>query len=91
VGNGIAAPTRVTNIRPEYSPEALAAKVEGIVVLDACIGTDGRVDDARVSRSVPLLDQSALDAIWQWEFTPTLLNGEPVPVVITFTVNFTLK
>jgi TonB family protein len=91
VGNGIAAPTRVTNIRPEYSPEALAAKVEGIVVLDACIGADGRVDDARVSRSVPLLDQSALDAIWQWEFTPTLLNGEPVPVVITFTVNFTLK
>jgi protein TonB len=47
--------------------------------------------DARLLRSIPLLDAAALDAVRQWEFTPTLLNGNPVPVVMTVTVNFTLR
>ena len=50
-----------------------------------------RVQDARVLRSIPLLDQAALDAVKQWEFTPTLLNGVPVPVIMTVTVQFTLS
>jgi protein TonB len=49
------------------------------------------VQDARVLRSIPLLDQAALDAVNQWEFTPTLLNGVPVPVIMTVTVQFTLS
>ena len=52
---------------------------------------DGRVKDAKILRSIPLLDQAALDAVKQWEFTPTLLNGVPVPVIMTVTVNFTLQ
>jgi protein TonB len=49
------------------------------------------VQDARVLRSIPLLDQAALDAVKQWEFTPTLLNNVPVPVIMTVTVQFTLS
>ena len=51
----------------------------------------GRVKDAKVLRSIPLLDQAALDAVKQWVYTPTLLNGVPVPVIMTVTVNFTLQ
>ena len=47
--------------------------------------------DAKVLRSIPLLDQAALDAVKQWVFTPTLLNNVPVPVIMTVTVNFTLQ
>ena len=56
----------------------------------ATIGADGRVIDARVLRSIPLLDQAALDAVRQWEFTPTLLNGVATPIIMTVTVNFSL-
>ena len=45
--------------------------------------------DAKVVHSIPLLDQAALDAVRQWEYTPTLLNGVPVPVLVTVTINFT--
>jgi periplasmic protein TonB len=60
------------------------------VILETLIGANGRVEDARVLRSIPLLDQAALDAVRQWEFTPTLLNGNPVPVIMTTTVQFSL-
>jgi len=55
------------------------------------IGEDGKVQDARILRSIPLLDQAAIDAVRQWEFMPTLLNGSPVPVLMTATVQFTLQ
>jgi protein TonB len=58
--------------------------------MEARIGVDGKVSHARILRSVPLLDQAALDAVMQWEFTPTLLNGQRVPVMMTVTVQFTL-
>lgn len=60
------------------------------MILEARIGVEGKVTHARVLRSVPLLDQAALDAVMQWEFQPTLLNGQPVPVMMTVTVQFTL-
>ena len=50
----------------------------------------GRVEDVRILRSIPLLDAAALEAVRQWEYSPTLLNGVPVPVLITVTVNFAL-
>ena len=64
---------------------------QGVVIIEATIGADGRVKEAKVLRGQPLLDQAALDAVKQWQFTPTLLNNVPVPVIMTVTVNFTLQ
>jgi len=75
-------------VRPVYPPIAREAGVAGVVVLEVRIGTDGRVEEGHVLRSIPLLDQAALDAVKQWEFVPTLMNGAPVPIMMTVTVNF---
>lgn len=91
VGGTIGPPTKVYDVKPIYPAEALAAKVSGVVIIETTIAPDGAVSDARLLRSVPLLDQAALDAVRQWRYTPTLLNGEPVPIVMTCTVNFTLQ
>ena len=55
------------------------------------ISPQGKVTDVRVLRSLPLLDQAAVEAVRQWIYAPTLLNGVPVPVIMTITVNFTLQ
>jgi periplasmic protein TonB len=91
VGGDIKAPQKVRHVSPVYPPIAQSARVQGVVIIDATIGPDGRVTEARVRRGVPLLDQAALDAVRQWEFTPTLLNGVPVPVIMTVTVHFTMQ
>src|SRR5574339_1208310 len=91
VGGNIKTPTKIKDVRPVYPPIAQSARVSGMVIIEATIGADGRVKDAKVLRSIPLLDQAALDAVKQWQFTPTLLNGVPVPVIMTVTVNFTLQ
>ena len=91
VGGNIKAPQKKKHVNPVYPPIAQSARVQGVVIIEATIGPDGRVRDAKVLRSIPLLDQAALDAVKQWEFTPTLLNGVPVPVIMTVTVNFTLQ
>lgn len=91
VGGTIKAPNKVRHVSPEYPPEAKINRVQGIVILEARIDRDGTVAGARILRSIPMLDEAALDAVRQWEFTPTLLNGEAVPVVMTVTVNFTLQ
>ena len=90
-GGVIRPPTKIRNVAPVYPAIAQANHVEGTVILDAVIGENGRVRDVRVLRSLPLLDRAALDAVRQWQFTPTLLNGEPVPVVMTVTVTFMLS
>ena len=90
VGGTIRRPQQITRVDPIYPSIALAARIEGLVIIEATIGADGRVINARVLRSVQQLDQAALDAVRQWEYTPTLLNGVPVPVVMTVTVTFTL-
>jgi protein TonB len=91
VGGNIKPPERLKYVPPEYPPIAVSARVQGVVIVEATIGTDGRVTAAKVLRSIPLLDQAALDAVRQWEFTPTLLDGKTVPVVMTVTVSFTLS
>ncbi len=91
VGGNIKPPMKTKDIRPVYPPIAQSARVQGVVIIEATIGPNGRVQDARVLRSIPLLDAAALDAVRQWEFTPTLLNGVPVPVIMTVTVQFTLS
>jgi protein TonB len=91
VGGNIKPPTKTRDVRPVYPPIAQSARVSGMVIVEATIGADGKVKDAKVLRSIPLLDQAAIDAVKQWQFTPTLLNGVPVPVIMTVTVNFTLQ
>jgi TonB family protein len=91
VGGSISTPRKIVDVRPVYPPEAQAARVQGVVILEAVIATDGSVTSAKVLRSIPLLDQAALDCVRQWKFEPTQLNGAPVPVIMTVTVNFTLQ
>ena len=91
VGGNIRPPTKTRHVAPVYPPIAQSARVQGIVIIEATIGPNGKVQEAKVLRSIPLLDQSALDSVKQWEFTPTLLNGVPVPVIMTVTVQFTLQ
>ncbi len=91
VGGDIKPPARVVDVKAAYPAVAQQARVQGVVICEVLVGPDGRVMDARVLRSIPLLDQAAIDAVLQWVFTPTLLNGNPVPVIMTVTVNFTLK
>jgi TonB family protein len=91
VGGDIKEPRKIRDVKPVYPQDALAAGVQGVVIMEAVIGPAGNVTDAKILRSVPLLDQAALDAVRQWEFTPTLLNGVPVPVIMTVTVNFSLR
>ena len=85
------APAKIADIAPVYPAIARAAGVQGTVLLQATIGLDGRVEDLQVLRSVPLLDQAAVTAVRQWRYTPTLLNGQPVAVVMTVTVGFRLR
>jgi TonB family protein len=91
VGENIKPPAKTRNVAPEYPPIAQAAGVQGVVIIEARIERNGTVSATRVLRSIPLLDEAALAAVQQWQFTPTLLNGQPVPVIMTTTVNFTLQ
>lgn len=89
--SGIKPPVKTADVRPDYPEIARRARIEGVVIIEATIGVSGDVQSARVLRSIPLLDQAATDAVRQWRFTPALLNGVPVPVIITVTVNFRLQ
>jgi protein TonB len=91
VGGNIRPPQKIRDVAPRYPTMAQAAGIEGLVILEAVIGEDGSVQNVRVLRGKPLLDQAAVDAVQQWRFTPTLLNGQPVPVVMTVTVSFSMK
>jgi TonB family protein len=91
VGGNIRTPRKIQDARPVYPQEARDAGVQGVVIVEVRVEPDGRVGSARVLRSIPLLDQAALDAVRQWEFEPTLLNGAPVAVVMTVTIQFTAQ
>ena len=91
VGGVVRAPEKLHHVNPAYPPIALSARVQGVVILEALIGEDGQVRDLRVLRSTPLLDRAAEDAVKQWRFRPTLLNGQAVPILMTVTVSFTLN
>jgi TonB family protein len=89
--SGMEPPRKIVDARPSYPAIAQAARVGGVVILEAVIDAQGHVEAVRVLRSIPLLDRAAVDAVKQWTFTPTLLNGVPVPIVMTVTVNFELR
>jgi protein TonB len=89
--SGIRAPEKIVHVAPTYPALARASRVQGLVIIEAIIDSRGSVESARVLRSIALLDQAALDAVHQWKFTPTLLNGVAVPIIMTVTVNFKLS
>jgi len=90
VGGPINPPTQVRDVRPAYPPSAIQARVQGVVGLELTIAPDGSVIDAEVIRSIPLLDAAAIAAARQWQYTPTLVNGEPIPVRMIVPVQFKL-
>ena len=77
--------------RPVYPPLARQARIQGTVKLQAIISRDGTIQQLQVMSGHPLLVPSALEAVKQWVYKPTLLNGEPVEVVTVIDVNFTLS
>src|SRR5262245_10965738 len=72
VGGGITAPRKIKNVDPVYPDDAKAAGVEGPVILEIVVNTKGLVSEIRVLNSIPLLDAAAIQAVWQWQYTPTL-------------------
>jgi periplasmic protein TonB len=84
-------PVKLHDVAPVYPDLAREARIEGVVVIECRIDTDGRVVDARVLSGHPLLDAAALDAVGQWRYRATLLNGQPVAVLMTVTVRFSLR
>jgi TonB family protein len=90
VGGGIREPRKLKNVAPDYPEIAKQARVQGVVILEATIGPRGNVTSVTVLRGIPLLDDAAITAVKQWVYEPTLLNGVPVPVIMTVTVNYKL-
>ena len=84
-------PRLVRRVDPVYPEIARKARVAGIVVLEATTDAAGRVLNVTVLRSIPLLDQAAIDAVKQWIYEPMVINGRPRPVTFTVTVRFELK
>ena len=91
VGGAIKPPIKLVDVKPVYPDDAQAAGIEGVIILGIVIGESGFVIDAEVLRSIPELDQAAINAVSLWQFEPTLLNGEPVEMEMNVTVNFTLQ
>ena len=89
-GGKIMPPKLVKEVEPVYPAEAKKAGIEGVVIMEATTDLYGRVANVRVLRSIPALDQAALDAVKQWVYEPMIINGKPQPVVFTVTVMFTL-
>jgi protein TonB len=91
VGGNVQAANLVRKITPVYPPLAKQARVQGTVRFTAVISKDGTIQQLQLVSGHPLLVQAAQDAVKQWLYKPTLLNGEPVEVVTQIDVNFTLS
>ena len=91
IGGDLTTPALIERVAPEYPPLALRARVQGVVILEAVVGRQGRVEDVHVLRSIPLLDNAAITAVQQWRYSPLLLNGMPERFVLTVSVSFNLS
>jgi TonB family protein len=91
VGGGVQQENLIHKIDPVYPPLAYQARIQGTVRFTAIIGRDGRIENLQLVSGHPLLVQAAREAVSQWEYRPTLLNGSPVEVVTQVDVNFTLS
>ncbi|MDY7093458.1 MAG: energy transducer TonB [Acidobacteriota bacterium] len=92
VGGDVSAPVKISSPPPQYTEIARKARIQGVVIVQAIINKDGRVENVKVLKGLPMgLDQAAVDAIKKWRFEPATLNGKPVTVYYNLTVNFTLQ
>ncbi len=93
-GNGVENPVRLREVKPQYTPEAMRAKIQGTVELEAVIGPDGKVTEVRVIRSLDKvfgLDEQARKAVFATPFIPCKKQGSPVPCLVVFELQFTLR
>jgi protein TonB len=91
VGGNVQAANLLKKITPLYPALAKSARIQGTVRFTAIIGKDGTIQNLQLISGHPMLVQSATDAVKQWVYRPTLLNGEPVEVITQIDVNFTLS
>lgn len=91
VGGNVQAARLINQPKPSYPPLARQARIQGVVKFNAIIGRDGTIQNLSLISGHPLLVPSATEAVRQWRYQPTLLNGEPVEVVTQIDVNFTLS
>jgi periplasmic protein TonB len=91
VGGSVQSPALLYRVDPVYPPTALAAKISGVVVLEAIVDEGGRVKSVKALRSHPLLERAAMEAVQQWRYSPLVLNGEPQIFVLTVTLTFTAR
>jgi TonB family protein len=77
---------KIRDVAPVYPDQARKANISGNVILEITVGVDGSVTNPRVLRSIPMLDDAALTAVRQWQYQPVLMNGVPVPVIMTVVV-----
>jgi TonB family protein len=93
-GQGVTAPVLLHETKPNYTNEAMRARIQGVVVLECVVMPDGSVGDVRVARSLDPqlgLDQEAMKTLRQWRFRPGMKDGVPVPVLVRVEMSFTLK
>lgn len=91
VGGELQAPALVHRVEPDYPGVAVAAKVSGMVILEATVNEVGAVTDVKVLRSIILLDEAAIKAVKQWRYEPLMLNGRPTPFILVVTLTFSLR
>jgi protein TonB len=90
VGIDVREPRRVKSVTPAYPRIAIDSRVQGTVILECEVNARGHVDNVKVLSGNVLLVDSAVNAVRQWVYTPTLVHGVPVPVLMTVTVTFNL-
>jgi protein TonB len=90
IGGQIVAPKLMRSVQPVYPEIAKLSRVQGLVILEALVGTNGAVKTVKVLRGNPLLEEAAMEAVRQWRYQPLLLNGEPTEFILSVTVMFTL-
>ena len=91
VGGLIKAPKRLRYVEPVYPVFALQARVQGVIIIEATVDANGKVREATVLRGMPMLDEAALEAVRNWVYTPTLLDGVPTPILMVVTVTFQIR
>jgi protein TonB len=94
IGNGVVGPRLIREVKPAYTAEAMRARIQGTVILEAVVLTDGAVGQVRIVRSLDGtfgLDNEALSAVKEWRFAPGTRAGRTVPVLVTIELAFTLR
>jgi len=91
VSGGVQAAKLIYKVQPIYPELAIRSRVSAVVVLEVKVDEEGNVSEVIVLKGHPLFDEAAVKAVRQWKYSPTLLNGEPVPVMASVTVIFKLR